>query len=887
MDGFVNLHCHQQYSLQDGVGTAKQWAERIDELKQSALALTDHGTLAGTIAHYKACKEIGINPIIGQESYVVKDRFVKEKTTGRRDYVHVTMLARTNEGLSKLIQLSSSSWVEGFYYRPRMDWKQLKGLGYDIIFMSACMSGPISRLLLDSSYDEAKKKAIKLHEYLGNFYLEIMPVNLEGQKKVNEGLIKISREAKIPLVLTNDCHYPCEGGEKMQDVLLLLQYRKTLKDREEVCYKERKLYPKSLQDIMLTFCEYFPDTYRNYKKYIYKAAENTLLIADSCDVEIPLGIPEMPNYGVEDSSKLLFEKIKVGFKNKVLNVAGSCDRDGYYIDKKKYTEQVMREYALISKMNLCDYFLLIADLISNAKKKKIRTGGARGSVAGSLVAYCLDITDVDPIKFGLLFERFLSEGRKGVGNIPDIDMDFQHDRRDEVKQYLVDRWGANRVVNVSAYGTMGSKSIVKDVARVYGIDHREINNITRELPDGVSIEDALKTSTEFSRFAMQHKGLIRVAEGLEGQVRHLSTHAAGVVVFNGDASKVCPLCINTRTREVLTQWNMYDISDRGFLKLDILGLKTLTVLDKCVKHINKDRNKDSKFKLENIKLTNKAVYKEFQYGNTVGVFQFENYGFQDLCKRVKPKSINDLAIINALGRPGAKQTGQDLIYLENKKRNSFGNIKKILANIIGSTYGAIIFQEQVMEICHKIGGLSLAQTNEVRESIKHFKHDVMASFERKFIKGAIKNGYARDGARELWELIKVHSSYSFNKNHSVAYSIVSYQTMYMKVAYPDIYMLHLLRSVEGDQYKTRNYIVEARSLGIQILPPDLYKSGIGYRLHRENRKSQILLGFTSIKGIGIKRAEQILKLRKQFGKDYVDNLPGGITNALKTGEIKS
>lgn len=887
MDEFAQLHCHMQYSLLDGVGKAKEWAEIIAELEQPALAITDHGTLAGVIDHYKACKEVGIKPIIGQESYVVKDRFKKEASVGRRDYKHLTMLAMNDVGFANLIKLSSMGWLEGFYYKPRMDWKSIRKYRKGIIFMSACQSGILSRKILDGEPLAAEKLAIKLFESLENLYLEIMPLASKEQRIVNRALFNISKNTGIPLVLTNDCHYPRKDGAILQDALLMLQQRKTIDDEDKFVYSYRDLYPKSRKGVLKAFKISCPKLYRLHKRRLWKAADNTLVIADVCNVKIPLGTPELPTYDISDPEVVMLEQVKTGYRGKLRHLIGTTDRDGYYRKKKEYQKQLKKELLLIREMGLCDYFLMIAEIIAFAKGEGIRVGGARGSIAGSLVAYCLDITDVDPIKFGLLFERFLSRSRTGAGNIPDIDMDFQHDRRDEIKKYLMKRWGKDHVVNVVTYSTMGSKSIVKDVARAYNIPFSESNEATRVIPYGLSINDALKTVPEFASFARRHKRVIKIAKGLEGQIRHLSTHAAGVVVFNERVDKICPLCINARTRDVLTQWNMYDISDRGFLKLDILGLRTLTVLENSVNYVNRKRN-GIPLKLEEIELVSRRIFREFQQGHTVGVFQFENPDFQELCRLVKPKTINDLAVINALGRPGAKQTGQNVIYVANRKKRSTGRVKGVLAEILKSTYGAIIFQEQVMEICHRIGGLTLAETNDVRESIKHFKHDVMASFGKKFIGNAIKKiGYSKVKARELWDLIKVHSSYSFNKNHAVAYSIITYKTMYMKVAYPEIYMLCLLRSVEGDEYKTRRYIMECRRLGIIVSSPDLYRSGISYRLYYKNNSVPcILLGFTSIKGIGVKRAQIMIKTRKIFGKDYIANLTEGLKKTLLNGEVK-
>jgi DNA polymerase-3 subunit alpha len=704
---------------------------------------------------------------------------------------------------------------------------------------------------------------------------------------VNAAYVAISEKTGIPVVAANDCHYINKGDDEVQDVLLMVQTKKTINDKDRFRFSTNGFWLKSQKEMIRSFKKYHKDLWSAKSGMILQAIKNTHKIADMCNVTIPLGVPMIPKFGVDDPDALLKSICKEGWKSKISIKLGKRDRDGYWADAKTYEKQITKEIKVITDMKLSDYFLIIADMVSWARKNDILVGNARGSVAGSLVAYCMGITDIDPIKFGLLFERFLTYDRKGVGNIPDIDLDFQHDRRNEVKEYLENKWGKDHVASIITFGTMGARGVLKDVCRAFAIPFEEVNFATKFITPKDTLETAYSNYPFIRKFASTHKKAFDISRKLEGQVRHYSTHAAGVLITDKPMTDICPIQIRGgKEKLVLSQWHMGDTTTRGLLKIDLLGLKTLTLIKQMLNIIEKRTGRRPD--LKNISLVDKKVYKEFSAGNTIGIFQFENPDFQELLRRIQPNTVEDLAIANALGRPGAKLAKQDQIYLSNKRKGKDGirYAHPLLKDILGRTYGALCFQEQVMEICSKIGNIPINETNDIREAIKKFKHDVMSSFKKKFIKGAIQNGLSENIAHELWESITVHSSYSFNRNHATSYSLLSYYMMYLKTYYPKEFMCIVMGMDSNDDYQIRKYIMELRRLNVPFWVPDYMHSRMNYSIAKKGGKEGILCGFISIKGIGLKTAIKIMELRKQHKEKYLDFLSIGVLKKLQSSELK-
>lgn len=880
---FTHLHVHTQYSILDGVGKSDHWVDRAKEIGCDALGISDHGNMCGAIDFYKECKKKNIKPVIGQEFYLVKNRLEKEKGVKNN---HLLLMARNMKGYENLLRLSSDAWLNGMYYRPRTDFEIIQKHNKGLIATSACFMSDIAQLVLKNKYKKALRLCEQYKKMFKYFFLEIQPHDIDEFRIVNLAYASMSETLDIPLVATNDCHYVTAKDSFVQDVLLLIQTKKTFKDKDKWQFKTKEFYLKSYDEMVDSFKKYHKDLWSDCESKILTAMSNSHLISDMCNVEIPLGIPMIPKFGVDDPDRELKKLCKIGWKNKVSPMLEKRDRDGYWPKTADYVTQIDKELKVIIDMKLSDYFLIIRDMVHWARNNGITVGSARGSVAGSLVAYALDITDIDPVKFGLLFERFLTYDRKGVGNIPDIDLDFQHDRRNEIKKYLENKWGNDHVASIITFGTMGARAVLKDVCRVFSIDYNEVNFVNKFISGKDTLRTALK-DLNVKKFRKKYKKAYKVAMRLEGQVRHYSTHAAGILITDKPIVEVCPVQIKGgKERLVLSQWGMEDTTARGMLKIDLLGLKTLTVIKEALKLIYKRHHK--KINLRNISLVDKKVYKEFCAGNTAGVFQLENTDFQNLLRNVKPSCIEDIAVVNALGRPGAKLAEQDVIYLRNK-RKGLANIKyvhPILKPILDRTFGAICFQEQVMEICNKVGGIPIGETNDIREAIKHFKHDVMASFKKKFIKGSKKNGLTVPQAELLWESILTHSSYSFNRNHATSYSLLSYYTMYLKTHYPKEYMCSIMRNDVGNEEMMRRYILELKRLVIPFWTPDAMASGINFRIAKKSGNEGILSGFLTVKGIGFKTALKLIDLRSKFGDKYLDKVPDGALKKLYEKKLK-
>jgi len=868
---YVPLHTHNHFSFLDGMGTPEQWVKRAADLEMPSLGISNHNNVVGYIKHYKACEAAGIKPLIGVEATLTDDIAEKNRNSlaSNRDIV---IYPRTNKQFVRLMRLMTKANLRGFYYKPRIDWQMLEIMKGALV-TTACRRGVVNYSLLQGKKKKALKEYGQLCDVIGKrkVYLEVQPQDDFDQQTLNGLLVDFAKKNGGKLIVGTDSHYPNADDFEAHNILLLIQTRKTVEDISKT--PDKVLQFKRGYHLMAP-----NEVFSGLRSVLSKGAAlramgATLDASDRIRVAFNLGELRVPVYS-DNSKKIFVRLIKErwdAFKKKL----GSYDKDNYYLNPSAYRERLHKEMRVITKMGLQDFFLVMHDVVRHCLKTKMYIR-ARGSVAGSLVALLLNITDVDPLKFGLVFERFLNESRTGLHDIPDIDMDLQDDRREEAKDYLADKWGENRVVNVCTFGTMGTRSAIKDVARAYGVDYVEVNRVTREIGNDIVLKDAVRTYPPLAAFGKKYPKVLEIAGKLEGQARHISGHAAGVVITPKKYTNYFHAVLSSK--RVLSSLDMDDLKELGLLKLDLLGSKVLHICaetEKLLKH---------KVSLQTVSLINKEVYRQFGEGRTVGVFQFGRWHFAKLCRRIEPKSINDLAIINALGRPGAKQTGQDEIYIRGRRRRKYnGNIRiPQLRTILGDTYGAIIFQEQVMNICHEIGGLTLAETNDIRENIKHFRHKKMRRWERKFKKHAIHVlRLPRSEVDRLWDDVKMHSSYSYNKSHSVCYSLLTYYTMYLKTLYPYEYMVSLMNNAHNKE-ELEMFVEECQAMKLRLEPPDVMKSGKLFTLQTNNNgKPCIVQGFVSIYGIGDKIAEKIIIGRKE--KNYVQNMTPGLRRKLLEG----
>lgn len=868
---YIPLHCHNEYSLLDGMGKVSEWVSEAKRLGFGALGQTNHNSLMGYVKHYKECKKNDIKPVIGAEITVCDDIAKKDKESlqSNRDLL---IFPRNYKQMKLLFALISKANEEGFYYKPRWDWAMLEQCA-GMVVSTACRRGVGNKPLLKGDIKKARIEYSQLMDIFRscNVYLEVQPHDDLEQQGLNVLIADMADHLHLPLVVGCDSHYPSPDDFDAHNILLLIQTYKKIEDAKsgKAMQFDRGYHLLSPKEVYLGLKKSLG------KVTSLKAMGTTFEIAEKCEVELPLGQLHIPHYSENperDFGKLLYHEWAMFMTTH----GNSRDKDGHYVDRAVYEKRYNRERKVIEEMGLQDFFLIMNDIVTNCLDKDIKIR-ARGSVAGSLVAYLLKITDVDPIKFHLLFERFLNKSRTKIHDIPDIDMDIQDDRRHEAKEYLSEKWGQERVINICTFGTMGARGVLKDVARVYGINYNQMNAITKAILPDMTLKDAI-TIPEVESFVEDHPEIYKVAKRLEGQVRHIGGHAAGVVITPKRYSRYFHL---VRSRDTLLSCvDMDDLKDLGLLKLDLLGSKNLRIFDLTERSIGNEE-----IRLDKVSYMNPTVYKAFRSGHTLGVFQFARWHFAKLLKAVKPTSIEDLAVVNALGRPGAKLTGQDNLYIHGKNGHGYSSKYRmpLLREILSPTFGAIIFQEQVMAICHKIGGLSLSETNDIRESIKHFDAKKMGSYEKQFKGHAINElGYDPDEVNGLWDDVKMHSGYSFNKSHAVAYSIMSYYSMYLKTLFPNEYMMALLNCADNAE-ELEMIVAECIRMGLEIRSPHIMRSGKKFSLgtNKQTGKRFIREGFISIRGIGDKKAGQLLQLRKE--KNFPNNLTPGLRKVLLAG----
>ena len=872
--GFAHLHVHTEYSLLDGSNKIKEYVKRVKELGMNSAAITDHGVMYGAIDFYRAAKEEGIKPVMGCEIYVSPgSRFDKENTGGENRYSHLVLLAENNTGYANLMKIVSRGFTEGYYYKPRVDMETLEEYHEGIIALSACLAGEVPRNLLRGLYEEAKKAAEKYRNCFGegNFFLELQDHGLAEQAGVNQQLIRLSRELDIPLVVTNDVHYTYAEDVEPHDILLCIQTGKRLADENRMRYEGGQYYVKSEEEMKALF------------PYAWEAVENSQRIADRCNVEIEFGVTKLPHFEVPQGytafaylSSLCYEGLSERYGSDHSQPAGDTGQS--------LKERLDYELQVIQNMGYVDYFLIVWDFINYARQRGIPVGPGRGSAAGSIVSYCLHITNIDPIKYSLLFERFLNPERVSM---PDIDIDFCFERRQEVIDYVGKKYGANKVVQIITFGTMAAKGVIRDVGRVMDLPYNYVDGIAKMIPNelNITIDRALKINPEFRKLYEedgQVKTLIDHCKRLEGLPRHSSMHAAGVVICPKEADEYVPLSRGA-DGSITTQFTMTTLEELGLLKMDFLGLRTLTVIQRAVDNVKKIHG--ISIDVDKLDYDDKAVFASIGTGKTDGIFQLESAGMKSFMKELKPRNLEDIIAGISLYRPGP----MDFIpkYIKGKDNpDSITYADPRLEPILSPTYGCIVYQEQVMQIVRDLGGYTLGRSDLLRRAMSKKKQSVMEKERANFIygntqedvPGCVANGISEKVASGIYDDMLDFAKYAFNKSHAVCYAVVAYQTAWLKFYYPVEFMAALLTSVIDNPGKVSEYILTCRQMGIEILPPDVNEGEAGFSVTGKS----IRYALTAIKGVGKSVIDSIVEERKQRGP--YTNLQDLITRDEK-GEV--
>ncbi len=847
-DKFVHLHVHTEYSLLDGSSRIGDLLDRTKELGMDTIAITDHGSMFGVIEFYKQAKRKGIKPILGSEVYVAMNKYTEKEPKDKSQY-HLVLLAENNIGYSNLMKIVSEGYVNGFYYKPRVDHDILEKYSEGIIALSACLGGEVQQYLLNGNYNKAKEIALKYNKIFGqnNFFLELQDHGMMEQKRVNEQIVKISNETGIPLVATNDIHYLRKEDAIVHDVLLCIQTGKTIDEDDRMKFPSNEFYLKSYDEMKSILGDFDG------------ALENTVKIGERCNVEIDFDTLHLPRYEIPE-----------GYTNveylKELCIEGLYKR--YEVITPEIKERFDFEFSTITQMGYTDYFLIVWDFIKFAKDNGIAVGPGRGSAAGSIVSYALGIIDIDPLRYDLLFERFLNPERVSM---PDIDIDFCYERREEVIDYVVEKYGEDRVAQIATFGTMAARGAIRDVGRAINMSYGEVDYIAKQIPMelGMTISKALdvnRTLREAYESKAEVKNLIDLALAVEGLPRHTSTHAAGVVIAKEPITNYVPLSRNKDA--ITTQFNMTELEELGLLKMDFLGLRTLTVIRDAVNLIEK--NYGLKIDFSDFTYDDPDVLKMFTKGETLGVFQFESAGMRQFLKELKPNMFENLIAANSLFRPGPMN--QIPQYIENKNNpDDIEYLHPKLKPILDVTYGCIVYQEQVMQIVRDIGGFSMGRADLVRRAMSKKKMDVMEEERKRFIygetdeegrviiKGAVRNGVDEKSANEIYNLMIDFAKYAFNKSHSAAYAVVAYRTAWLKHYYPVEFMAALISSVMGSTNSVSLYIQECKKLGIEILPPDINESYKKFTVV----DGKIRFGLMAVKNVGEGFIEAIVDARQE------------------------
>ena len=879
---FTHLHVHTEYSLLDGSSKIKELAVRAKELGMDSMAITDHGAMYGVIDFYRAAREAGIKPILGCEVYVAPgSRFDRENVHGEDRYYHLVLLAENNEGYQNLMKIVSKGYVDGFYYKPRVDMEVLKTYHKGIIALSACLAGEVPRFLARGLYEEAKEAVLKYQEIFGrgNYFLELQDHGIPMQRQVNQGIIRLSRELDIPLAATNDCHYINAEDWEAHDILLCIQTGKKVADENRMRYEGGQYYVKSEEEMRELF------------SYIPEAIDNTAKIAERCNVEIEFGVTKLPRYEVPegyDSWGYLNHLCSEGFKER------------YPEDDGTLKERLEYELGVIKSMGYVDYFLIVWDFINFARSHGIAVGPGRGSAAGSIVSYCLKITNIDPIRYQLLFERFLNPERVSM---PDIDVDFCYERRQEVIDYVVEKYGKDQVAQIVTFGTLAARGVIRDVGRVMDLPYSLCDQVSKMVPAelNITLDLALKKNPELKALydtdEQVHK-LIDMSRRLEGLPRHTSMHAAGVVISRTNIDEYVPLSRGS-DGTITTQFTMTTLEELGLLKMDFLGLRTLTVLQDAGAMIQKDHG--VKLDLDHIDFNDKKVMESIGTGKDDGVFQLESGGMKSFMKELKPESLEDIIAGISLYRPGP----MDFIPKYLKGKNDPAAITYTcpqLEHILKPTYGCIVYQEQVMQIVRDLAGYTLGRSDLVRRAMSKKKADVMARERKNFVygneeegvKGCAANGIDEKTANQIFDDMTDFAKYAFNKSHAAAYAVVAYQTAYLKYYYPREFMAALMTSIMDNVTKVSEYILACRNMGIGILPPDINEGVSGFSVSGNS----IRYGLSAIKSVGRAVVDVIISERETGGpfstlEDFVSRMSNREVNKrtlesfIKSGSLDS
>lgn len=845
---FTHLHVHTEYSLLDGSGKIKEMVAQAKALGCDSLAITDHGAMYGVIDFYRAAKEAGIKPIIGCEIYVTNgSRFDREISQGDDRYYHLVLLAENNQGYSNLMKIVSTGFTEGFYYKPRVDYETLEKYSGGLIASSACLAGIIPKFLLRGRYEDAVEEALRLQNLFGrgNFFLELQDHGMPEQRTVNSQLLRMSEEYKIPLIATNDVHYTYDTDWEAHDILLCIQTGKKVHDQDRMRYEGGQYYLKSPEEMQELF------------RYAPEAIQNTELIAKRCNVEIEFGVQKLPQYDVPagyTAEEYLTKLCEEGLRRR-------------YENYQDYEDRLHFELETIKQMGYVDYFLIVWDFINYAKQNHIMVGPGRGSAAGSLVSYALAITDIDPIRYNLLFERFLNPERVSM---PDIDVDFCYERRGEVIDYVTQKYGKDKVVQIITFGTMAARNVIRDVGRVLDMPYGAVDQIAKMIPAelNITIDKALQENSEFKRAYetdTQIRNLIDMAKRLEGLPRHSSMHAAGVVISKEPIMEYVPLSRGS-DGSIVTQYVMTTLEELGLLKMDFLGLRTLTVIQDALEMIK--TNIGLSIDLNEIDYNDINVLEMIGAGKTEGVFQLESAGMKSFMRELRPQTLEDIIAGIALYRPGpmdfipkyiaGKNSGKEIVY-------DCPQLKPILE----PTYGCIVYQEQVMQIVRDLAGYSLGGADILRRAMSKKKDSVMQAERKRFVygdektgvAGCIKNGISEQVANKIYDDMVDFAKYAFNKSHAAAYAIVCYQTAYLKFYFPVEFMAALMTSVMDRLTKLGEYIQECKGLSIDILPPDINEAESTFAARGKN----IRYGLSAIKGVGRNVIDAIVEERKENG----------------------
>lgn len=880
---FTHLHVHTEYSLLDGSSKIKELTARAKELGMDSMAITDHGVMYGVIDFYRAAREVGIKPILGCEVYVAPgSRFDRESGAGEDRYYHLVLLAENNTGYKNLMKIVSKGFVDGFYYKPRVDLKLLTTYHEGIIALSACLAGEVQKYLARGMYEEAKRSALRYHEIFGkdHFYLELQDHGMPEQKMVNQGLLRLSQDTGLELVATNDIHYTYAEDAKAHDILLCIQTGKKVTDEDRMRYEGGQYYCKSEEEMRKLF------------PYAQEAIDNTHKIAERCNVEIEFGVTKLPKYQVPegfDSWTYLNHLCREGFKTRYPDDDGTLSRRLDY------------ELGVIRTMGYVDYFLIVWDFINYARSQNIMVGPGRGSAAGSIVSYTLGITNIDPVRYNLLFERFLNPERVSM---PDIDVDFCYERRQEVIDYVVRKYGKDQVVQIVTFGTLAAKGVVRDVGRVLDLPYAMCDSIAKMIPNdlGMTLDKALTANPDLKKLYNedeQVKYLIDMSKRLEGLPRHTSMHAAGVVIGSRSIDEFVPLS-RAADGTITTQFTMTTIEELGLLKMDFLGLRTLTVIQNAVRLAEKDYG--IKLDMDHIDYNDKKVLESIGTGRTEGVFQLESGGMKSFMKELKPENLEDIIAGISLYRPGP----MDFIprYLKGKNdKNSITYECPQLEPILSPTYGCIVYQEQVMQIVRDLAGYTMGRSDLVRRAMSKKKTAVMEKERQNFVygnekegvKGCIANGIDEKTADHIYDEMIDFAKYAFNKSHAAAYAVVSYQTAYLKYYYPKEFMAALMSSVMDNVSKFSEYILTCRRMmDIAILPPDINEGESGFSVSGDG----IRYGLSAIKSVGRPVVDAILEERKKNGvfssmEDFINRMTNKevnrrtIENFIKSGAMDS